>query len=109
MLESSKSVQSLEELRQYIADTLCSLELLKSDQFELSQQVLRRGSKLCGIYFCLQGPRALRLSAIWDIDQDNVFFYGSCGRRVHRSKLLQVLPIEPSVDMSALRTIEGSN
>jgi hypothetical protein len=94
MLESSKSVQSLEELRQYIADTLCSLELLKSDQFELLQQVLHRGGKPCGIYFCLHGPRSLRLSAIWETDENNVFFYGSCGRRVHRSKLLQVLPID---------------
>ncbi len=64
MLECSKNVESLEELRHYVADTLSDLEMLKSDQFQLSQRILHRGGTPCGIYFCLQGPRALRLSAI---------------------------------------------
>ena len=37
MLEITKSVQSFEGLRQYVADTLSDLELLNSDQFQLSQ------------------------------------------------------------------------
>ncbi len=88
MLECSKKVESLEELHRYVADTLSDLEMLKSDQFQLSQQILHRGGKPCGIYFCLQGPRALRLSAIWETDQNSILFYGSCGRRMHRTKLL---------------------
>ncbi len=89
MLEGSASVPSLEELRRYVADVLCSLESLKSDQFQLSQRILHRGGKPCGMYFCLQGPRALRLSAIWETDQNSILFYGSCGRRMHRTKLVQ--------------------
>jgi hypothetical protein len=49
MQESTKSVQSLEELRGYIADTLSSFESLKSDQLRLSQQILYRGERPCGI------------------------------------------------------------
>ena len=87
MLESSKKVQSFDELRQYIAETLSRLETLKFDQLELTQQTLFRAGKPCGIYFCLQGPRALRLTAIWETENNSVLFYGSCGRRVHRTLL----------------------
>jgi hypothetical protein len=94
MPESTKSVQSLEELRRYIADTLSSFESLKSDQLQLSQQILYRGERPCGIHFCLHGPRMLRLSAIWDLNQNCVLFYGSCGRRMHRTKLTQSSSVE---------------
>jgi len=94
MLESSKSVQSIEELRRYVADTLGSLETLKSDQFQLSQQVLYRQGRPCGVHFRLHGPRALCLSAIWETDGNNILFYGSCGRRMHRTQLSQAPPIE---------------
>jgi hypothetical protein len=89
MLESSKSVQDVEELRCYVAETLGSLETLKADQFELSQDVLYRAGKPCGIHFRLHGPRALCLSAIWETEQNSILFYGSCGRRMHRTKLLK--------------------
>ncbi len=88
MLERSASVPSLDELRSYVAEVLGTLESLKTDQFQLSQNILMRAGKPCGIYFCLQGPRALRLSAIWETDQNSILFYGSCGRRVHRTKLI---------------------
>ena len=93
MLESSKMVQSLEELRQYVAETLSRLETLKPGQLELTQQTLFRAGRPCGIYFCLHGPRALRLTAIWETEKNSVLFYGSCGRRVHRTKLACSLPI----------------
>jgi hypothetical protein len=93
MLEASKTLKSIEELRRYVADTLGSLETLKADQFELSQQVLFRRGKPCGVYFRLQGPRALCLSAIWETEQNSILFYGSCGRRMHRTKLLKAPPI----------------
>ena len=94
MLDSLASIPSLEELCRYVADTLGSLESLKADQFQLSQQMLHRGGKPCGMHFCLQGPRALRLSAIWETDQNSILFYGSCGRRLHRTKLVQSPRIE---------------
>jgi hypothetical protein len=74
-------------LRHFVAATLAALENLRAEQFELSQQTLYRGGEPCGVYFRMQGPRALCLSAIWDADQNTVFFYGSCGRRMRRAKL----------------------
>jgi hypothetical protein len=89
MLESTKSIRSIEELRSYVAGTLGKLEMLKAEQFELSQQLLCRGGKACGVYFQLQGPRALMLSAVWETEQNCILFYGSCGRRVHRTVLTE--------------------
>ena len=89
MRQDSWNSETLKELRQFVADTLGRLEMLKADQFELTQQVLYRAQKPCGVLFCLHGPRALRLSAIWDTDQNRILFYGSCGRRMHSTKLVR--------------------
>ena len=89
MRQDSRRIETLEELRLYVADTLGRLEMLKSDQFELTQQVFYRAQKPCGVLFCLHGPRALRLSAIWDTDQNCILFYGSCGRRMHSTTLIE--------------------
>ena len=94
MPEDAMQLETVEELRHYVADTLGRLETLKADQFQLSQQVLYRGGKACGIHFRLQGPRALSLSAIWETDQNSILFYGSCGRRMQRTKLLKAPAIE---------------
>jgi hypothetical protein len=63
MRQDSRQIETLDELRQFVADTLGRLEMLKADQFELTQQVLYRAHKRRGVLFCLHGPRALRLSA----------------------------------------------
>jgi hypothetical protein len=88
MPDGSNAVQNIDELRRFVAATLAGLENLRAEQFELSQQTLYRFGEPCGVYFRLQGPRALSLSAIWETDQNTVLFYGSCGRRMHRAKLV---------------------
>jgi hypothetical protein len=88
-IHASKPIQEMAELRRYVADTLGRFESLDVDQCQFSEQVLYRGQKPCGVHFRLHGPRAVCLSAIWETDQNNILFYGSCGRRVHRTKLLR--------------------
>ncbi len=46
------------------------------------------------MYFCLEGPRALRLTAIWETDRNTILFYGSCGRRMQRTRLIQSPTLE---------------
>jgi hypothetical protein len=89
MLESTKCIATVEELRSYLTQTLGKLESLRSDQFQLTQQLLCRGGKPCGVYFQLHDPRALLLSAICETEQNSILFYGSCGRRVHRTTLFE--------------------
>jgi hypothetical protein len=54
--QHSTQIETLEELRQSVADTLGRLEMLMAEQFELTQQVLYRAKKPCGVLFCLHGP-----------------------------------------------------
>jgi hypothetical protein len=61
----------------------------------LSEQILVRGGTPCGIYFCLQGPRSLQLSAIWETDSNTILFYGSRGERFRKTQLIA----PPSVDV----------
>ena len=87
MRQDAQQFETLEELAQYVADTLGRLEMLKSELFELSQEMILRREKPCGILFCLHGPRAVKLTAIWETDRNRVLFYGSCGRRMHCTRL----------------------
>lgn len=88
MLEQSKQIQDFDDLRRYVADTLGSFELLQVDQCRVTERHLYRGGTPCGVHFSLHGPRAVCLTAIWERDQNSVLFYGSCGRRLHRTALV---------------------
>ena len=72
---------SIDELRAYIHTTLCQRENLLQDQSPLGESPLVRGNKSCGIQFIVQGPRAVRLSAIWASDVNMIYFYDARGER----------------------------
>ena len=50
----------------------------------MTERILLRGGKPCGIYFRLHGPRATQFSAIWETDRNQILFYGSGGERIER-------------------------
>lgn len=87
MSDSKQSFSTFEELRSYVAETLGKLESLKSEHFPLTEDVLFRSGEPCAIYFCLHGPRQVRLSALWETEKNRILFYGSCGRRVGEAEL----------------------
>jgi len=97
MLESQSCIQDFEELQSYVTKTLSELEFLKTDCCQLTVRRLVRGGVPCGIYFCLHGPRDLRLSAIWETDSNSILFYGSQGERVQKTKLLRA-PTLPDLE-----------
>lgn len=72
---------SIDELRDYVHETLCRRENLLLDQSPITELPLFRGGKYCGAQFIVQGPRALRLSAIWALDLNVIYFYDSKGER----------------------------
>ncbi len=87
MAESKRSFGTVEELRRYVAETLGKLESLKVDSFPLTEDLLFRSGEPCAVYFCLHGPRQVRLSALWETVENRILFYGSCGRRVGLTQL----------------------
>lgn len=73
-----------DDLREYVNLTLCEHCELQPGAFPLTERLLRRGGRTCGKYFCLQGPRAAKFTAIWDIERNQILFYGGGGERFLR-------------------------
>jgi len=79
--ERLERIHNVDELRNFIREMLCAKENLVSEQFPISEIVLRRGSESCGMQFMLFGPRSIRLGAIWATDHNVVYFYAANGER----------------------------
>lgn len=82
-------INNLGTLREYVNETFCNEYELKSGAFTMTERVLLRGGKPCGIFFCLHGPRSVKFSAIWETDHNQILFYDSNGERFHRTQLLE--------------------
>jgi len=82
-------IESVYDLREYVNTTLCTHCQLQEGAFSITERVLMRGGKRCGIYFCLHGPRATKFTAIWDAEHNQVLFYGSRGERFLKAQLLE--------------------
>ncbi len=81
------SVQSLEDLRRYVQETLCKRHALDPKQFPLVESVLTRAGRPCGLYFCQPGPRLMKAHAVWDGEHAVLAFYDSSGNRFHKVRL----------------------
>ncbi len=60
---------------------LCELGHLEPHQFPMTQREVVRGGRSCGVYFCVHGPRSVKLTAIADFTNNTLIFYGSDGIR----------------------------
>jgi hypothetical protein len=94
MLKSEQRIDTLDDLRDYVNETLCEHEQLEIGAFHMTELLLRRGSKCCGLYFCLHGPRETKFSAIWETENNTVLFYDSTGERFLKTRLLAALCLE---------------
>lgn len=90
-------ISNLSDLRTYVNETLCDYYELQIDAFEMTERVLRRGGRPCGMYFCLHGPRAVKFTAIWETDHNRILFYDSSGERFLKTQLSDA----PSLDRAA--------
>jgi hypothetical protein len=94
MLTSSPVIQTLDQLRNYVNEVLCQHNELEAGMFQLTERILVRADRPCGIYFCLHGPRAVKFSAIWETQNNTVLFYGSTGERFHKTHLVEAPRLE---------------
>ncbi len=76
-----------DSLRETIEQRLCELGTLEPKQFPMTQREIVRAGKLCGLYFCVHGPRSVKLTAIADLQNGTLIFYGSDGVRRESSPL----------------------
>lgn len=94
MVTFSRKIQTLNDLRAYVNKVLCDQEQLVIGAFEMTERRLVRSGKPCGIYFCVHGPRSVKISAVWDSSNNAVLFYGSTGERFHKLLLDEELQAE---------------
>jgi hypothetical protein len=80
-------IRTLDDLRRYIHETLCEKENLVADEFAISEVRLTRGHELCGLQFCVRGPRSVRLAAIWAAEKNSVYLYDAKGQRYSKISL----------------------
>jgi hypothetical protein len=78
---------ALEQLRQFVLDTLCGRDLLDPSQVRLRQALVRRGGRVCGLFFQVEGPRLLRTYAVWAGEEHRILFYDSTGERFAEARL----------------------
>lgn len=84
-----ETIQTLDELRSFVHLVLCERENILAEQFGLREVPLRRGEKTCGLEFRVQGPRSIRLGAIWNTDHNTLYFYDTRGERFLKLTLKQ--------------------
>ena len=90
-------IDNLNDLRNYVHRTICEQNELEINAFQVTERILVRGERPCGIFFCLHGPRSVKLTAIWETDRNSVLFYNSSGERVGKSQLVHALTLAPAL------------
>ena len=87
MLAQDVEVLDITDLRQLIYETLCEFQQLEPGAFPMTERILVRGDRPCGVYFCLHGPRSVMCTCIWETDRNTILFYGHDGQRFHKTYL----------------------
>lgn len=82
-----QSIRTVDELRQFVRETLCARHDLVLGQFPMLESPLTRAGKPCGILFSQLGPRLMRVTAVWDWQHRVVVFYDSAGERFRKELL----------------------
>lgn len=88
MMAQQLNAGNLQELKDIVYQTLCDHEKLEVGIFPMTEKVLTRHARPCGVYFCLHGPRSVRFTAIWDTERNTVLFYGASGERFQKLRLM---------------------
>jgi histidinol phosphatase-like enzyme len=71
----------IESLRGLVSRVLCQQNDFEEGIFQITERLLKRGHEMCGIFFCLHGPRSVKLTAVWESEKNSIRFYGSTGEK----------------------------
>lgn len=91
MRQDRVEIDNLIQLKQFVSRTLCQLNDFEDGIFQITERILIRCGKKCGILYCLHGPRSVKLMAVWEAVSNSVIFYGSSGEKVQKTALADVL------------------
>ena len=94
MVTSVLQFGNLNDVRDYVNETICNCHQLELGAFEMTQRLLLRRGKPCGIHYCLHGPRAVRFTAIWETEHNRILFYDSNGERILKTQVTDAPMLE---------------
>jgi hypothetical protein len=94
MLTSTERLHNLESLREYVNKVLCEFDQFEIGAFRMTERILVRGDRPCGIFFCLHGPRSVKVTAVWETESNTILFYSSTGERFQRTRLMKAPRLE---------------
>ena len=86
-------IDNLPDIRTYVSRTLCQRNDFEEGVFQVTEKILTKCGKLCGMFFCLHGPRSAKLTAVWETENNSIIFYGSTGEKFQKT----MLPNEPQL------------
>lgn len=87
MQQDCVEIKDLKQLRNFVSFTLCQKNDFEEGVFQITEKLLTKCGKMCGVFFCLHGPRSVKLTAVWESEKNEVFFYGSTGERFQKTVL----------------------
>jgi hypothetical protein len=97
MLTSTEQLHNLDSLREYVNKVLCEFDQFEIGAFRMTERILVRGDRPCGIFFCLHGPRSVKITAVWETESNTILFYSSTGERFQRTRLMNAPRLEREV------------
>lgn len=71
----------LDDVRSLVENELCSQSGLLPEAFPLTHRILYKQGIPCGVFYCLHGPRSVRLTAVLDLQTSRILYYDSKGQR----------------------------
>ena len=92
--QTSWRLETMEQLRDSVHRRMCELNELEPGAFPQTERLLEKRGQACGVFFCLHGPRSVKLTAIWETSQNRILFYSSTGQR-QEAALLETAPELP--------------
>ena len=105
MADETTEIATLEDLRAFVQRTICDQQRLLDGTVQVSEKILLRQGKPCGMQFTLNGPRAVQFSAIWETNRHTILFYDCNGVRFHRCELATTADLEQELAALARTTM----
>ena len=87
MQQDCVEIENLQQLKDFISHTLCQRNDFEDGVYQITEEFLTKCGKLCGVFYCLHGPRSVKLTAVWESEKNSILFYGSTGERFHKMHL----------------------
>lgn len=81
MTANSIEQRQLPMVREIVQDEICERHQLEKNAFPMTERMIVRQGRPCGMFFCMHGPRSIRITAVWDMARQAVILYDTLGQR----------------------------